>query len=160
MVRTKTLIASILLTAIMSGGLGAGLTYVTMRDDKVGGQTVESEEVAVREPAEEDAQGAIDAQAAADRAERKARASMIRFLERTITKDARKDVSKGFLDGPILETNCTATGGGSTDDLTALTGTFECLAVTEEEPDGIQRGHGYNGTVEWNTGNVTWEIDD
>jgi hypothetical protein len=50
-------------------------------------------------------------------------------LQRSVTKDARKSVDAGVLDGPILNTQCTPLGGGSTDDLTALTGLPQRLST-------------------------------
>jgi hypothetical protein len=70
-------------------------------------------------------------------------------LQRSVTKDARKSVDAGVLDGPILNTQCTPLGGGSTDDLTALTGTFECLAVDKKNNDGTVEGYAYSSTVNW-----------
>ncbi len=162
---SRRVVASIVTVVLLVGLAVGGLLWKSHRDEvraderaaAVAEQKVEKE-AAAREQAEEEAQEAIETQAAADRAERKARASLVRFLQRTITKDARKDVAEGLLDGPILETSCTATGGGSTDDLTALTGTFECLAVTKEESDGTRSGYGYAGTIEWKSGSVTWQL--
>ncbi len=68
-------------------------------------------------------------------------------------------MKQGFLEGPILSASCTATGGGSTDDLTARTGTFDCIAVNEENKDDTVSGYGYAGTLDWDTGSATWHLD-
>lgn len=97
-------------------------------------------------------------QAAADATERSARRELVTDLEKNITKHAKRAVEDDLLDGPIMYTSCTATGGGSADDLTALTGTFECLAVNEERDDGTASGYGYAGTTDWDTGEMTWQL--
>jgi len=53
---------------------------------------------------------------------------------------------------------CAATGGGSTDDLTARTGTFGCLAVNKENKDDTASGYSYAGTIDWDTGELTWQL--
>jgi len=106
-----------------------------------------------------DRQEAADAeQAEAEAAERESRREIVKALEKAITKDAKKHVRNGVLDGPILYTSCTATGGGSTDDLTALTGTFECLAATKENKDGTISGYAFQGTADWQAGDITWHL--
>jgi hypothetical protein len=67
-------------------------------------------------------------------------------------------VADGTLEGPILRSVCTATGAGSADDLTALTGTFDYLAVTEKNSDGTERGYSYAGTI-WEAGRITWQLN-
>lgn len=104
------------------------------------------------------AREADEAQAEADDAERTARDDLVTYLEDQITQDAKESVSDGVLDGPIKFTQCTATGGGSTDDLTALTGTFECLAANVEKDDGTIEGYAYSGTAEWETGSISWRF--
>lgn len=97
-----------------------------------------------------------DARAEADEAERSARSDLVEALEEQVTKDAKEKVADDLLDGPILYSSCTATGGGSTDDLTALTGTFDCLAANKENSDGTISGYRYSGTAEWSTGDITF----
>ena len=105
-----------------------------------------------------EANAAADAQAEADEAERSERASLVEELQDQVTKDAKEKVDDDLLEGPILYSSCTATGGGSTDDLTALTGTFECLAVSTENADGTASGYRYSGTADWGSGSYTWRL--
>jgi hypothetical protein len=96
---------------------------------------------------------------AADNTERAVRKIEITALEADIKKDATKDVNDGVLDGPILSADCTPLGGGSTDDLTARTGTFTCLAVTSiNHTDGTEHGYAYSAVINWTTGTVTWHL--
>jgi len=119
--------------------------------------------------AEEAAQAAADAAAkaaadakriqdAADERERDARSEMIVALESTIQADAEERVTEGTLDGPILRTSCTPVGGGSADDLTALTGAFDCIAVIEEKADGSASGYRFSATIQWDTGSLQWRL--
>jgi len=73
------------------------------------------------------------------------RAKLVKALEVQVTKDAKEKVKEDLLEGPIKYSSCTATGGGSVDDLTALTGTVECLAVNKENNDETVEGWRYSG---------------
>lgn len=99
------------------------------------------------------------AQQARVAAERKVRGSIIRQMQESITEDARERVAEGVLDGPILDTSCDPLGGGSVDDLTALTTTFDCIAVNEEIGGGRVSGYGFASTVDWNKYSWSWQLD-
>ena len=75
-----------------------------------------------------------------------------------MVKDARDKVTAQLLTGPILSASCTPLGGGSADDLTALSGTFECFAVNKKNTDGTYSGYTFNATVNWNDGSYTWRL--
>ncbi len=61
------------------------------------------------------------------------------------------------LTGPILSASCTPLGGGSADDLTSLTGTFECIAVNKENVDGTSSGYRFSATINSNK-DYTWHL--
>jgi len=147
--KRSALIGGVILLLILGAGTGLVLNEQLKQDDA----NALAEEQAQAEQAE------IDAQTEEDESEREQRRDMIVELEKLIRKDARNNVKQGILDGPILSASCTATGGGSTDDLTAQTGTFECIAVTKEKKDGTMSGYGYTGTLDWDTGSATWQLD-
>lgn len=96
--------------------------------------------------------------AAADAAERESRASLISSLEKSVQKTAKKDVALGILTGPILEVTCTPLGGGSTDDLTQRSATFECFATNKKNDDGTANGYTFSATANWTTGEYTWKL--
>lgn len=98
------------------------------------------------------------AKRAANNAERLDRHAAVKQMEQSITKDARKDVASGVLDGPILYSTCDPLGGGSTDDLTALTTTFSCLAVNKKNNDGTVSGYSFHATQNWTTGSYSWGL--
>ncbi|WP_431446575.1 hypothetical protein [Aeromicrobium sp.] len=136
-------------------GAGTGLVLKDRHDQQV----QEDRAAALAEEHAEAEQAELDAQSEADESEREQRRDLIVELEKLIKKDAKANVKQGFLEGPILSASCTATGGGSTDDLTARTGTFDCIAVNEENKDDTVSGYGYAGTLDWDTGSATWHLD-
>lgn len=146
-------IVGLVVAALLIGGVG-GVVVKRQHDET---ERVEAAADAQR-LVEDGVRRADAAQATADASERTQRAELVTFLEEAITKDAKESVSEGLLDGPIKFTQCTATGGGSSDDLTALTGTFECLAATTENDDGTIEGYAYSGTTEWDSGSITWHL--
>jgi hypothetical protein len=115
-----------------------------------------------REAEEARASAAASASAAAqeeaDSAERLKRTAIVTALEESVLKDAKSLVDKGVLDGPITRASCTPLGGGSTDDLTAITGTFECIAVNKTEADGSESGYRFSATINWNEASYSWHL--
>jgi hypothetical protein len=100
----------------------------------------------------------VAAKRAANNAARRDRHDGVKQMEQSITKDARKDVGSGLLDGPIYYTSCNPLGGGSTDDLTAITTTFSCIAVTKKNSDGTASGYAYHATENWSEGSYSWGL--
>ena len=99
-----------------------------------------------------------EAKAAAARAERRVRTELVKQMQDSITKDAKERVADGDLEGPIFYTSCDPLGGGSVDDLTALTTTFECIAVNERLDGGQFRGWVFSATANWDKGSWTWRL--
>lgn len=148
---SRKVLASAVLAVVLIGAIAAGAITKHQHD-----QNVENAHIA-------DAKASADADAAsaaaeADETERSKRSAWVKDLEGYVKKDAKKHVKEGILDGPILSGSCTATGGGSTDDLTALTGTFDCMAVNKEHHDGTMSGYSYAGTIDWQSGEFTWQL--
>lgn len=104
------------------------------------------------------ASASVAAKEEADSAERLKRTAIVTALEESVLKDAKSRVDKGVLDGPITRASCTPLGGGSTDDLTAITGTFECIAVNKTEADGSESGYRFSATVNWNEASYSWHL--
>jgi len=150
--RRVVVIGAVVLLLLAGAGAAVGV--------KQHNDAVERDQAAAAAERQErrEANAAEDRQAEADEAERTARGELVTALEEQITKDAKEKVADDLLEGPIKYSSCTATGGGSTDDLTALTGTFECIAVNTENTDGTASGYRYAGTAEWGTGSITWKL--
>lgn len=153
--RTVALGAAALLVI---AAVGTGILVKNSSDTKTEAraEAALAEEAAVAE--EQEAARLEAAQRASDASERTQRGEVVVQLEDNITKDAKELVDDDLLEGPIKSSSCTATGGGSTDDLTALTGTFECIAVNKEGDDGTASGYAYNGTIDWQSGELTWQL--
>ena len=98
--------------------------------------------------------------AAAERrkAELLVRHLLIKEMQGDITKDARKDVNDGILDGPIIGTSCDPVAGGSTEDLTAKTTAFSCLAVTDVAGDGTEHGYSFSALMNWDKSSWSWHL--
>ncbi|WP_297617252.1 hypothetical protein [Nocardioides sp.] len=117
---------------------------------------LEAQEVADAAEAAQEARQ--EAKAAAARAERRLRMNLVKQMQGSITKDAKERVADGELEGPIYYTSCDPLGGGSVDDLTALTTTFECIAVNEKLDGGQFRGWVFSATANWDEGSWTWRL--
>jgi len=160
--RTHWIILGVVVALIVIAG-GTALVLMVRH-----GNEVEAAEAAAAKEAEEaealeakQAKRQADARAAkraSDKLERQTRRLVVKELQKSITKDAREKVNDGLLDGPILNTQCTPVGGGSTDDLTAITGKFECLAVNKNNGDGTVSGYSFAATVDWKKFSYTWQL--
>ena len=153
----KAIIVS--LAVLLTLGAASGITLGVQHS-----QQVEAEEAADRADraaaaaaAKEQARLA-EAEAARESGERALRAVIVEGLQESVQKDAVKRVDEGRLDGPIMRTECTPLGGGSIDDLTAITGTFECIAVNEKSDDGTESGYVFSATVNWDAASYSWHL--
>ncbi|MDT4891479.1 MAG: hypothetical protein QOE97_514 [Pseudonocardiales bacterium] len=86
-----------------------------------------------------------------------ARHASEREMETSITTWARKQVSSGLLNGPILRTSCTPIGGGS-QNLAEITVKYDCLAVDKDNTDGTSDGYGVHATMDFSTGQYQWGL--
>ena len=155
-------VAAVVAGVLLLGGMATGVALKVRHDRD---QARAEAAAAAREAAEDEAaakeaarQKRLDAAEAAEQAERRQRASIIRQMQTSVTKDAKKRVANGELDGPIFYTQCDPLGGGSVDDLTALTTTFECLAVNEKLGGGQVRGWVFSSTVNWDKASWSWQL--
>lgn len=103
-------------------------------------------------------EAAAAAKQSADSAKRSQRKLIVTSLEESVQKDAEARVAKGVLDGPITRASCTPLGGGSSDDLTAITGTFQCIAVNKTDADGSSSGYRFSATVNWDDASYSWHL--
>ncbi len=141
---------------ILAAGTASGLLIKRSHDAGVR----EDVAAAAQQRANDQEREAQLVQDEADDLEREVRQELVAALEKNITNHAKELVTDGLLEGPISESSCTATGNGSVDDLTSLTGTFECIAVNEKRDDGTLSGYSYAGTADWESGELTWQLGD
>jgi hypothetical protein len=160
--RTKLIAVGVVVAVLLGAGATAAVAKVRHDHAEQTAQAAADAKAAklAREKADAKAAAARKraAKRAADRSERRDRHAAVRQMEQSITKDARKSVASGLLDGPILYTSCDPLGGGSTDDLTALTTTFSCLAVNKRNGDGTVSGYSFHATQNWTEGTYSWGL--
>lgn len=161
------LIAAAILIAVIAG---IGITLNIQHTNQVNAEqaAAEAEQAAAASAAEAEnkrqaeatraSAAASAAKEAADASKRELRKLIVTALEDSVKKDAESRVTKGVLEGPITRASCTPLGGGSSDDLTAITGTFQCIAVNKTEPDGTSSGYRFSATVNWNDGSYSWHL--
>src|SRR3954453_5580511 len=140
------------LTIVLVGSGAAGLIFKLDHDKRAHAAAVASQQK------RDEAKRRTDAKAAADRLERSNRADLVKQLEKSITKDAQKDVNNGVLTGPILRTQCDPTGGTNPDDLSVTSADFSCMAVTSESTDGTAHGYSFGATINYDKFNYTWQL--
>lgn len=166
--RAKWLVVGVVALLIL--GLPSAALGVKVRNDRVAEEkasaaaeakaAADAEAQAEADRKQEEAEAEQAAKDAADTEERNYRKSIIRQMQKSITKDAKKDVESGYLEGPIYYTTCDPLGGGSADDLTAITTTFSCMAVNEKLKGDMVRGYSYSATANWDEGSWTWHLGD
>jgi uncharacterized protein HemX len=140
------------LAIVLAGGGGAALILKLDHDKRAHAAAVAAQQK------RDEAQRRADAKAAADDLERSNRADLVKQLEKSITKDAEKDVANGILNGPILRTQCDPAGGSNPDDLSVTSVDFSCMAVTSESSDGLAHGYSFSATINYDEFNYTWQL--
>lgn len=164
----KTLVvaisAIIIVGAVLAVVLGVMQSNRTIAAEKVATEATAAASRSAAAVASESAAAAASESAAAqlqadkDAAEKEMRKVVVTALEASILKDAKKRETDGLLTGPFSRASCTPLGGGSIDDLTAITGTFECIAVNKKDADGTESGNVFSATVNWSTAAYQWHL--
>ncbi|UNK45219.1 hypothetical protein [Arthrobacter sulfonylureivorans] len=165
-VKVTKKLALITAAVIVLGGTGTGIAFGVqhsnqVKEEQAAAAAQAAEEAAAAEAtkrAEEEAAEALAEQEAEDAAARLIRETIVTALEKSVQKDAKGRAKDGSLTGPIKRTECTPLGGGSVDDLTAITGTFECIAVNEVRDDGSESGYVFSATVNWDEASYSWHL--
>jgi hypothetical protein len=152
------IVASVVAALVLAGGAATALTLKAKHDREAAAAERREAAQEATEKAEAARQERREAKAAAEQAERDSRGQLVRQMQKSITKDAKERVVDGVLDGPIYYTSCDPLGGGSVDDLTALTTTFECIAVNEKLGGGQVRGWVFSATANWDEGSWSWRL--
>ena len=167
--RVRLIIAAVLIVII--GGIGTSLSIQNTNrlnaEQTAATAAAEAEQAAAATAADAEAEKKRESEAAAraaaakksaDDAQRTLRKAIVTELEASILKDAQERVTSGRLEGPITLASCTPLGGGPSDDLTAITGTFQCIAVNKTNADGSSSGSRFSATVNWNALSYTWHL--
>ncbi|MDY7541181.1 MULTISPECIES: hypothetical protein [unclassified Cryobacterium] len=159
--RTIKIVAIALAALVVLGGGATAIALSVAHNNEVVAQEVAAKQAQADADAESKrVAAAAAAKKAADDAKRALRKTSVAGIETSITADAQKRVTDGVLQGPITRSSCTPLGGGSTDDLTAITTTFTCIAVNVENADGSASGYRFSATMNWDDGSYTWHLGD
>jgi hypothetical protein len=140
------------LAIVLAGGATAGVIFKLDHDHRAHAAAVAAQQK------RDEAKRRADAKAAADKLERGTRSDLVKELEKSITKDAQKDVNDGVLTGPITRTECDPAGGSNPDDLSVTSADFSCLAVNKENADGTSSGYRFSATINYDQFNYTWHL--
>ena len=158
-VRLSKRTIAVILAVMLVLGAGTAIALSVQHSQEVAAQEEADRKAAeAAQKAADEQQKVREAAKAAAEAERAIRTLIVDGLEESVQKDATERVDAGRLDGPIQRTECTPLGGGSVDDLTAITGTFECIAVNEKQDDGSESGYVFSATVNWDKASYTWHL--
>lgn len=157
--RTFKVVAIALAAVIILGGGATAIALSVANNNEIAAQRVAAKQAKAEADAEaEQLATAASAQEASDTTERDLRKTSVAGIEASITTDAQTKVTDGLLEGPITNSSCTPLGGGSTDDLTAITTTFTCIAINKENADGTSSGYRFSATMNWDDGSYTWHL--
>lgn len=140
------------LALLIFGGAGAAIAIKIHHDNQV---TAQRHSAAAAALARQQAQQQQQTQNAGETALRQGDETS---LQQSITKDAQQQVNNGVLTGPILSTSCTPLSGGSSQNLSSSTGTYDCIAVNKINSDGTSSGYRYSATIDFSSGSASWHL--
>jgi type II secretory pathway pseudopilin PulG len=150
--RAKVATATVLVLLVL-GAAGVAVAIKLYHDSQVAaqhGRAVAAAHAAAKAQA---------AQQAQQQTEAATRQTAEQQLQTDITNDATKKLQSGLLiNGPISNTTCTPVSGGSSTNLSQSTGTYNCLAVYQTNSDGTSTGYHYTGTIDFNSGMLSWQL--
>lgn len=152
-----------LFVLVVLGGAGVAVAIKVHHDNQVAAQHRQAvAALKARQQAEQQRRQQLQQQQRQQQAQRAAEVSSRQALEgqlqTNITKDATQKASQGFLtSGPAQSTTCTRASGGSSQNLSEASGTYSCIAVYQTNSDGTQSGYRYSGTINFDTGMLTWQ---
>jgi hypothetical protein len=154
--RVKVAFAGVL-TLLVLGGAGVAVAIKLHHDSML---AAAHRRAAAAAQAQKDQQQALAQQRQQQRQQEVAqRQSLEQQLQSAITQDASTKANEGLLiDGPAESTSCTPVSGGSSQNLGQSTGTYSCIAVYQTNGDGTQSGYDYTGTINFATGDFTWQL--
>lgn len=150
-------IAGCLVPLLVLGGAGVAVAIKLHHDSQVTAQ--HSRAAAAAKQREQQLQQQQQVQQTQRATKISARQDAETQLQTAITKDATDKANQGVLtSGPAQSTSCTGVSGGSSQSLSESTGTYNCIAVYQTASDGTQSGYRYSGTIDFDTGSMTWQL--
>jgi hypothetical protein len=162
--RTKVTALAALGALVLAGGATAAVLKVSSddaaqqkRDERHQAEVAAEAAQAAQAKREAQAKEVADHEAAAQRKlDRQLSSIIVHEMEKRITKDAKKDVDLGVLEGPILGTDCSPAAGGGTKSATP----YDCMAITTRNDDGTIQGYNFSATANMKNGSFTWKLGD
>jgi len=145
----------VLLAAALVGGAAIAVIAKRNHDRDVNARAATRQRLAAEAAA--DTRASQRKEAAAKRAlDRGVAAILVHEMEKSISKDARRMVAAGALDGPILHTECSTTDPSAN----RVAKPYSCLAVTDKNGDGSQSGYRFSATANLKAGSYRWQLGD
>jgi hypothetical protein len=157
------------LVVVLLGGAGAGVALKIHHDEQVEAQhkaavaaarskqlEKEHTEAAELEAKANSAREATEAKASKEKERKVSEAE----LEKSVETYAKKLVSEGTLEEPILGVSCTPVSGGSSTELGPSSGTFSCIAITKYEAGGEESGTHFSATIDFAKGTYSYRLGD
>lgn len=164
-VSTRVKIAGALVIALLVlGGAGVAVAIKLHHDDQVAALHKQQQQEQLRrqqqlQQQQRRRQQEQQQQQQQRQAEISSRQSLESQLQNAVTKDATSKANDGTLtNGPAQSTTCTPVSGGSSQNLSQSSGTYSCTAVYSTNSDGTQTGYRYTGTINFDTGEMTWQL--
>src|SRR4051812_1873006 len=108
------------LVIVLAGGGAAAVIFKLDHDKRAHAAAVAAQQK------RDEAKRRADEKAAANQLERGNRDELVKQLEKSVTKDAQKDVNNGLLNGPVLRAQCDPAGGSNPHDLAVTTADYTC----------------------------------
>lgn len=152
--RRTMVIALVSAIVVVLGVLGA--YAAKSRYDGQQAAIAASQEADARAAKEKQQQAETAAKQAHDAAERASRKDAVDGIEASVKKMAQKHAKQGLIEGPIINVSCDPVAGGSLDDLSEKTTTFQCFVADKKNKDGTMSGYYYHATMNWDTGSYTY----
>lgn len=149
-------VAAVVISDAREAESAAELAAAAAAEEAAAAEQVLAEQEAAEEAAAREESEALEAEQAAQQAERDRRERLVPEIEDSIQEMAEGHVDEGIVDGPVLEVGCSPVSGGSMEDLSQQTTVFECFVATEENDNGTYTGYYYNATMNWSTGRYTY----
>lgn len=155
------------LVVVLLGGVGAGVVLKLHHDEQVEAKHKAALVVARAKQLEKERTEAAEREAKTN-SEREATEAKVSKekerkvseveLEKSVETYAKKLVSEGTLEDPILGVSCTPVSGGSSTELGSSSGTFSCIAITKYEAGGEESGTHFSATIDFAKGTYSYRL--
>jgi predicted nucleic acid-binding Zn ribbon protein len=166
--RVRVVIVAVLVVVLL-GGAGAGFAIKRHHDEQVEAQHKAALVVARAKQLEKERTEAAELEAKANSAREATEAKASKEKQRKVSEAelekgveayAKKLVSEGTLEEPVLGASCTPVSGGSSTELGPSSGTFSCIAITKYEAGGEESGTHFSATIDFARGTYSYRLGD